>query len=269
MSWLPSEEQREPLRVTFETAADRYDAARPGYPPELFDDLVSLARLEPGAQLLEIGCATGKATRPLLERGFRVTCVELGEALAEHARANLAGLPVTIDVAPFEHWDREPCGFDLVYAATAWHWVDPAVRYAKAHRLLRPGGHLAFWSAVHAFPEGFDSFFSEIQQVYDEIGESYDGDWPPERPERVADDTAEIEASGLFEDVQVRRYVWSRRYTADEYIALLDTFSGHIAMPTERRERLYSEIRRRLALRDDPRVLRHWLAILHVARRRT
>jgi SAM-dependent methyltransferase len=268
-SWLPGEEQREPLRQTFETAADLYDAARPEYPPELFEDLISLAGLEAGARLLEIGCATGKATRPLLERGFRVVCVELGAQLAARARQNLPGLPVTIDVAPFEEWQGEPAGFDLVFAATAWHWVDPAVRYEKAHGLLRPGGHLAFWSAVHAFPEDFDPFFTEIQDVYDEIGESHPGEWQPAPPDRVADDAAEIEASGLFDDVQVRRYVWERHYTADEYVALLATFSGHIAMEPERREHLYDEIRRRIGLRDDPRVLRHWFAILHVARRRT
>jgi SAM-dependent methyltransferase len=268
-SWLPTEEQREPLRQMFETAADLYDAARPEYPPELFDDLISLAGLQRGAQLLEIGCATGKATLPLLERGFRVVCVELGEQLAARARRNLAGFPITIDVAPFERWNGDAGSFDLVFAATAWHWVDPAIRYEKAHRLLRPGGSLAFWSAVHAFPEDADPFFTEIQQVYDEIGEAHPGGWPPPPPDRVEDDAAEIEASGLFDDVRVRRHVWARHYTADEYIALLDTFSGHIAMPPERREHLYAEIRRRIALRADPRVLRHWFAILHVARRRT
>lgn len=267
MSSLPDEERNE-RRQTFESAADLYEGARPEYPRELFDDLVSLAGLAPGARLLEIGCATGKATRPLLKRGFRVVCVELGEQLAERAHRNLAGLPVTIDVASFEDWDGD-ADFDLVVAATAWHWVDPKLRYAKAHRLLRPGGHLAFWSAVHAFPNGFDPFFTEIQDVYDEIGESHENDWPPPRPELVADDADEIEASGLFEDVRVRRYVWARHYTADEYIALLETFSGHIAMDRERREHLYAEIRKRIAARADARVLRHWMAILHVARRRT
>jgi hypothetical protein len=61
--------------------------------------------------------------------------------------------------------------------------------------------------------------------------------------------------------------VWERRYEADEYIALLDTFSGHIAMGEAKRARLYGEIRRRLAERPDGRLRRHWLAILHVARR--
>ena len=267
--WLPNEEQREPLRETFETVADRYDAARPEYPPALIDDVVSLAALEPGARLLEIGCATGKATRPFLERGFTVTCVELGGQLAERARTNLAGFPVSIEVAPFESWHGEPESFDLVFAATAWHWIEPATRYEKAHALLRRDGSLAFWSAVHAFPEGFDPFFGELQEVYDGLGESYEGEWPPAPPERVADDSGEIEASGLFEDVRVRRYLWQRSYTADEYVALLDTFSGHIAMDDAKREHLYGEVRRRLAERPDGRVLRHWSAILHVARRRT
>jgi precorrin-6B methylase 2 len=43
-----------------ESAADEYDAARPSYPEELFEDLVALAELHPGQRLLEIGCATGK-----------------------------------------------------------------------------------------------------------------------------------------------------------------------------------------------------------------
>lgn len=144
------------LRETFESAADGYDAARPSYPKQLFDDLVELAELRPRARLLEIGCATGKATRPLLERGFSVVCVELGVRLAKRARANLAGMPAEIHVAPFEVWENEGHPFDLVYAATAWHWIDPAIRYRKAYELLRPTGHLAFWSAQHAFPVDYD-----------------------------------------------------------------------------------------------------------------
>jgi SAM-dependent methyltransferase len=264
---IPRVHARHERRRTFDSAAERYDAARPDYPDELFDDLVALARLERGARLLEIGCATGKATRPLLERGFAVVCVELGAQLAEQARRNLAAFPVEIHVVPFEAWPGEPGSFDLVFAATAWHWVDPEVRYLKAHKLLRTRGRLAFWSAVHAFPAGFDPFFAEIQPVYDSVGEGRPGSWPPLAPDEVPDDAAEIEATGLFEDVRVRRYVWEKRYTADEYLALLDTFSGHIAMEPAKRERLYAEIRARVGARADERVRRHWQAILHVARR--
>lgn len=255
------------LRDTFESVADAYDAARPSYPDVLFDDLVELAGLEPGARLLEIGCVTGKATRPMLERGFEVVCVEPGPQLAEHARRNLAGFPVEVHVAPFEDWTSSSPGFALIFAATAWHWVDVASRFQKAHSLLRPGGHLAFWSASHAFPEGFDPFFTEIQEVYDEIGESHPAPWPPPPPEQVEDERADIEASCLFELVGVRRYVWPQTYGTEDYIALLDTFSGHIAMPTERRGHLYHAIRTRLNARRTASVERHWLSLLHVARR--
>ncbi len=256
------------LRASFESAADTYEAARPSYPRELFDDLIELAGLTPPAVLLEIGCATGKATRRLAERGFRIVCVELGPRLAAQARANLAGLPVEVHVAPFEQWEGEGERYQLVFAANAWHWLDPAVGYGKAHRLLRSGGHLAFWDARHAFPVGFDPLFTEIQDVYDSIGEQWAGDWPPSPPELTPDQAPEIEATGLFDRIELRRYLWEARYTADEYIALLETFSGHLAMEPSKREHLYGEIRRRIAGRASPTVLRHWCSTLHVARRR-
>jgi SAM-dependent methyltransferase len=203
----------------------------------------------------------------LLERGFSVVCVELGAALADRVRRDLAGTPFTVHLAPFERWESEERNFDLVYAATAWHWIDPAIRYEKAHSLLRLGGHLAFWNAGHAFPPGFDSFFTDIQAVYDAIGESHPGEWPPPAPDRLPDSRDEITASGFFDNVKVHRYLWARRYSAEQYIALLNTFSGHIAMQPAKRDMLYSEIRRLIAARDDPHVLRHWHATLHVATR--
>lgn len=262
-------EDREMLRGTFESAAQLYHQARPDYPDALYDELVALAGLQPGDRLLEIGCATGKATIPLAGRGFRITCVELGAELATVARANLAAYPgAQIVTANFETWQSAEAGFDLVFAATAWHWIDPALKYRRAHELVRPGGHLAFWSATHAFPAGGDSFFHEIQPVYDEIGEGMPPGqgWP--EPRHLPDDGAEVLASGFFEDLQVRQFDWEIRYDAEGYTRLLDTFSGHIAMADWQRDRLYGEIRRRVAERPDGLLRRHWGAVLHVARRR-
>ena len=155
----------------------------------------------------------------------------------------------------------------LVYAATAWHWIDPAVRYQRAWQALRPGGHLAFWTAGHVFPEGGDPFFAEIQDIYDEIGEALPPGTSQPRPGELADERAGIEASGLFEATAMRHYDWERVYPAEEYIELLETFSGHLDMAEWKRRRLYGEIRRRLALRRDHAVRRGWGAVLHVARR--
>jgi hypothetical protein len=153
-------------------------------------------------------------------------------------------------------------------AATAWHWIDPAVRYQRAWELLRQGGHLAFWSAADVFPDGGDPFFREIQDVYDEIGEGLPPDAPWPRPGELADRRDEIEATGLFDVVRIDHVDWEVRYDADAYLDLLDTSSGHLAMQPWQRERLYGEIRRRLGLRSDGRLRRRWGAVVHVARRR-
>ena len=260
---------REALRATFDRAAALYDRARPEYPDELFDELVSLTATRPGDLVLEVGCATGKATRALAARGLRVVCVELGGELAAYARRALASFAdVQVVHAAFEEWEP-PDGqaFDLIVAATSWHWIDPKVRYSKAWRLLRAGGHLAFWSASHVFPLGGDPFFREIQDVYDEIGEGLpDGAaWP--QPGELPDESEEIAAGGLFEPLAVSQFDWELTYDADQYLRLLDTFSGHITMQPWQRRRLYGEIRRRLAQRPDGLVRRHWGAALHIARR--
>ena len=211
----------------------------------------------------------GKATIPLARRDFHITCIEIGPELVAVARRNLAQFPAVeiiqgeFETSPAVLGDR----FDLVFAATAWHWIDPATRYQRAWQVLRPEGHLAFWSATHVIPQDGDPFFPEIQEVYQELGEGMPDGWVPTQPGQLPDSRAEIEASGLFDVVAIEQFDWEITYDADQYLALLDTFSGHIAMDADKRDRLYAEIRRRLAQRPDGRLRRHWGAVLHVSRR--
>jgi hypothetical protein len=138
----------------------------------------------------------------------------------------------------------------------------------RAHRHLRPGGALAFWTATHVVPKGGDPFFADIQDVYDEIGEIRTDSKAFAKPGELPDRGADIAATGLFDPVAIRRFDWELTYNAASYFALLDTFSGHIAMASWKRDRLHSEIRRRLDDRADGLLRRHWETVLHVARRR-
>ena len=233
--------ERERLAATFNGVAQLYHRARPEYPDALYDHLIKATRLGGGDRLLEVGCGTGKATLALARRGFRLTCVEPGPALAAAARANLAGFDVGVVEAKFENVRLARGGFDVAFAATAWHWVDHSVGYQKLAAALRPGGYFAFWSATHVRPDDGDPFFDEIQPVYDEIGEGIAPGAHFPRPGELSGDQEELEASGLFRVVDESQYDWETVYDADSYIDLLNTFSGHIAMEPWQRDRLYGE----------------------------
>jgi SAM-dependent methyltransferase len=257
------------LRATFDAVAELYERARPGYPEDLFDDLVALGGLRRGSRLLEIGCGTGQATLPLARRGLEITCVELGPSLAVLARAKLAPFPrVAVVRADFETWEPPAGGFDAVAAFTAFHWLDPAVRFAKPARLLRAGGALAVAANEHVLPDDGDPFFAEVQDDYDAIVPSEEGSAPPRPEEVVRRLGAELEASGRFRHVAARSYLHEVGYDADAYIAVLDTYSDHRALPERTRRELYARIRRRIEARPERTVRKTYLATLDVALRR-
>jgi SAM-dependent methyltransferase len=256
--------------TVFDSVAELYDRVRPTYPDGVFDDVAELGRLRPGARIVEVGPATGQATRALAGRGWSVTAIEPGASLAATAAERLADLPgVAIELSRFEDWDPPAdTAYDAVFAATSWHWVDPARGYAKAARLLRPDGVLAIVTTHHVLPADGDRFFVEIQEVYDEIEESDPRGGPPE-PEAVVDPLgAEIADSAWFDWPEIRRHLWSRTYTADDYIDVLRTYSGHIVMTDEQRSRLFGAIRERIGRRTPATVEKHYLNIVYVARRR-
>jgi SAM-dependent methyltransferase len=254
------------LRRTFDEDALLYDRSRPTYPPELIDDLIDMGGLGAAGRVLEIGCGTGQATRPLARRGHHIDCVELGANLAAVARERLSDFgDVRVITADFETWERGDAVYDMVLAATSWHWLDPGIRYRKAALALRPSGTLALITTHHVLPRDGDPFFADVQDVYASIGEV---DSAPPLPDDVDDSVEEIRSSGWFSNVGVRRYVWAQTYTGDEYVSLLDTYSGHRALEPRRREFLYREIARRIEARPERHVTKHYLFVLHVARRR-
>ncbi|NUR41393.1 MAG: methyltransferase domain-containing protein [Streptomyces sp.] len=255
------------LRETFNEAAELYDRVRPHYPPDLIAELTVLADLGPGRRVLEVGPGTGRLTRPLAESGCRLTGVELGPDLAAVARRGLRGFPhVDVQVADFESWPLPEEPFDLVVSATAWHWIDPAVRVPKAARALRPGGRAAVFGSEHVAGGSVD-FFAEAQRCYER--------WDPATPpglrllpeEEIPSATREWEDSPDFEDVTVTRFRQDITYTADEYIDVLLTYSGHRALREDLRRGLLDCIRGLIETRYEGRVTKRYLHDLITATR--
>jgi hypothetical protein len=114
-----------------------------------------------------------------------------------------------------------------VASFTAWHWLDPQVRMAKATNALRAGGTLAV-VATHHVAGGTEEFFVRAQECYEQ--------WDPKTPPglrlppaaSLPADSSEFAACGLFGRVEHRRYAVDITYTRAEYLDLLSTYSGHI-----------------------------------------
>ena len=229
-------------RTLFDRSAMDYDAVRPGYPKELIEDLIAVSRIPDGGAILEIGCGTGQLTVPLAERGYAITAIDLGRELSLLARANLAPFSnAQVVCADFERWESEPAAFDLVVSAQAFHWIDPATGYPKAHAALRRGGHLALvWNlypgsdtpVYHALDEDYRACVPQLHRK------------PATRSleERVDRTIGEIRASGLFAEPAVRRYPWMSTYTTADYLRLLRTFSDHLALEPSDLDRLLAAV---------------------------
>ena len=266
---MDSPKRREQLRRTFSEDAELYDRTRPGYPPALFDDLASLGDLRPGARIMEIGCGTGQATRPLAERGYRVTAVDLGGDMVAVARRNLATFPsVEFEVTDFESWRLPEEPFDAVISATAFHWLDPSLRLAKTAAALHAEGILALISTEHV-AGGDIEFFHEAQACY----EHWDPSTPPGLRLSPADaipaNTTELDDSGFFEPAIIRRYTWNQTYTASEYRNLLLTYSGHRALDPPLQRGLLECINDLIETRYSGQITKQYMNQLTVSRRRS
>ena len=165
------------LKTTFNTAAALYDEIRPGYPEELIRDVVDLSGINDHGRILEIGCGTGKATRPFAERGYELVCLDIGADLIAVAKEKL---PTT-------------------------------------NRLTH---------AIN-FP-GAEAFQSSIRRVYP----------------------------------------WTQKYSSEQYIKLLSTYSGHIALPDKNRQLLFEGIVNLIETKYDGWVTKHYEAVLDLRKTR-
>jgi SAM-dependent methyltransferase len=244
---------RREQRLVFGEVAELYDRHRPAYPDAVIDDLVELAGLSAGSTVLEIGAGTGKATAMFAARGIRVLAVEPSAEMAAVARRAVA--EVQIEESDFEQWDPAGREFSLVFAAQAWHWVDPAVGFTKAASVLRPGGVLAaFWNwAVWVRSPLRQPLIDAYRETAPEILVETDAIHPgrtslPSDGEDWQHGAAATRGLGA---VEIRDYEWSQAYTGSEYAALLQTHSTIRVLDPQRRGALVGAVARAIESHGD------------------
>ncbi len=226
-------------KYLFDGVVADYAEARPGYPIELLHDIIEMTGINSNSHVLEIGCGTGQATQLFVDNGFEVTAVELGEKLAAYTRDKFKDFTrFKVINLPFEDYRTEQ-KYNLIFAASAFHWIDPSKGFPLIHSLLEKDGWLAlFWNSR--------SELTQAGKLYQTINEMYDKYYvTPQENIKLSHEEREkqIHDCGLFGNVISKSYPYNKVYTSAKYIQLLGTYSDHIAQPEDTKQILFSKIK--------------------------
>jgi SAM-dependent methyltransferase len=239
--------------LLFDGVAEEYDRVRSDYPPEIVEAAYAIAELEPGSPVLEIGCGTGKLTEALAARSLHVEAIDPGARMVEVARRRVgAAANVNFRIGRFEDVDLPVDVFAAAFSATAFHWVEPAIGWAKVADVLRPGGVVALLTHM-----GFSPLDEQLHAVWTDVRPESLG-WVPRDEKTVFDGTearlgniseawawlsqrdalARPEAAELFTDVRLTTVANDEQETAERLIAVMRTTSMYLGLDADERQRL-------------------------------
>ena len=270
---MSSGDQRERGRLFTEVPA-LYEQFRPSYPDELFADLRAVTDADALSSVLEIGCGTGQATRPLAQLGCAVTAIEPGVEMADTARQPLAHFPnVAVETASFETWDDHDRRFDLIVAASSWHWVDPSVGWTRAHHVLHPGGRLALLGHVVVRRTDEPEAYAATADLHERFAPG-NPDWgnPPLEDEVRTTSHGwgppNEDSDGLFGPTIVRWYPTVQHFDGAGFADLLRTLSPYRRLDPSVREPLVDAIAQRIRTDLGDHATRRYLTVLRVGQRK-
>ena len=127
----------------FSDRVENYVRYRPGYPPEVMQELKTECGLNPRHVVADVASGTGIWTRLLLENGNPVFGVEPNPEMREAGEGLLGAFPKFTSVAgAAEATTLADHSVDFVTAAQAAHWFDRAGARREFVRILKPGGWL-------------------------------------------------------------------------------------------------------------------------------
>ena len=226
---------------TFDNATMDYDRSRPVYPDELYQDIFRYKPLLPDSQVLEIGMGTGKATGPILATGCHFTGIEPGENLAALAEERLRGFRnFSCRRQTLQEYVCPEQTYDLIYAATAFHWIPEEYGYPRVLSLLKSGGAFARFAYHAGSDQGREALTAQIQAIYQKYmprDTEYKG-----FSEADAEHLCAVAAKYGFVNVRHSLYHVTKDFTADEYMALLRTYPDHMSLDSDSRRKLFEGI---------------------------
>lgn len=234
------------LEWTFDTVASTYEKLRPGYVNELYLTLFDYIPINENSNVVEVGSGGGQATAPILMTGCQLTAVEYGEQFSELLKDKFKKYQkFSVITGKFEDTVFEDNIFDLVFSASAFHWVPEKIGYEKVFSMLKNGGVFARFANHPYRDKGNPALSQEIDEIYDQYYNKYYNkkrETISEYTEQQAKERAMIASKYGFSDIRYELFYRERVFSAKEYIELLGTYSDHIAIEENIRTDFFAKI---------------------------
>ena len=154
--------------------------------------------------------------------------------------------------ATFEDIDLQDNSFDLIYVASAFHWIDAKIGCPKVFRLLKPGGVFALLRNNDYTADG-EALYEEIQAVYEKYYRSYytsNKRYIRHSNKDLMDPSGILQGFGFedmsvygFENILLKFYDKTMTYSADDYITFIDTMSPNRKLPESNKAALYAGVK--------------------------
>ena len=136
---------------------------------ELTEQLVRLAKLKPGARILDVGCGFGGSVAYLSSLGYRVTGIDISEALLEHGRELYPDHRLFVSNAEYMPFEDET--FDALLFECSLSLMDMDAVLTEALCILRPSGKLlisdVFYHSAEEFGKLLRLYGFEVTRIKD------------------------------------------------------------------------------------------------------
>lgn len=234
------------LEWTFDTVASTYEKMRPGYVEELYRTIFDYIPIGENSNVVEVGSGGGQATAPILKTGCKLTAVEYGEQFSELLKDKFKEYSnFSVITGKFEDAELKENAYDLVFSASAFHWVPEKIGYEKVYAILKNGGVFARFANHPYRDKGNPALSKEIDDIYDAYYYKFHNkkrEELTEYTEEQAKDRAQIAGKYGFTDIRYALFYRERIFTAKEYVQLLGTYSDHIAIEETIRRKFFFKI---------------------------
>lgn len=223
---------------TFDDIVELYDYARPDYPQKLFEDIIAYSEINFASEILDVGAGTGQATTFFANHGYKITALEIGRRQVSYLKEKYKFYPkVRVRRGKFEDIVFNT-NFDLLIAASSFHWIDETVRYKKTYTLLNDGGTLAQFWHMHPVQKYNEKIYNRLNDVYSIYFKGRKFYNYTELKEIIEKRMRQLVLYN-FKNTFFYEYRYEHFYSASEYTALLSTYSYVRSLGDQKEKFLY------------------------------